>query len=130
MTLRPMGHPARILYTEDDLDTRELVRFVLQKNDCEVVTTACFVQTLTLAKRGVFDIYIIDNWMPGLSGIELCKQLRAIDSKTPILFYSGAALEKDRTMALACGAQGYLTKPATPDELLAIVSRLISEARR
>ena len=87
------------------------------------------MQTLTLAKRGVFDIYIIDNWMPGLSGIELCKQLRAIDSKTPILFYSAAAYEKDKTAALACGAQGYLTKPATPDELLAIVSRLISEAR-
>jgi len=72
---------------------------------------------------------MIDNWIPGGSGIDLCKKLRKFDSSTPILFYSGAVYDKDKQEAFASGAQAYLSKPVDNDELVQEVFRLISEAR-
>jgi DNA-binding response OmpR family regulator len=72
---------------------------------------------------------MIDNWMPGGSGVDLCKKLREFDAHTPILFYSGAAYDKDKQEAFSSGAQGYLTKPVDNDELIKEVVRLIAEAR-
>ena len=119
----------RILCTEDDADTRELITFVLSRNQCEVVTAETPAMAIELARAGPFDLYLLDNWMPRMSGTELCGELRRFDSQTPILFYSGAAYPKDKADAYACGAQGYLVKPADHEELLAEVFRLVSESR-
>lgn len=116
---------ARILFVEDDADTRELVRYVLTRANYEVQLAENAEEGTTLARSTSFDLYLIDNWMPGSSGMELCTRLRAYDADTPILFLSGAAYEKDKREAIAAGAQGYLTKPANIDHLLAEVSRLI-----
>lgn len=119
----------QILYTEDDPDTRELVSFVLTISHCKVTLADRDEAALLLAQANEFDLYLIDNWIPGGSGIDLCKKLREFDSSTPILFYSGAAYESDKQEAFASGAQGYLTKPVDNDELVEEVFRLISEAR-
>jgi len=119
----------RILCTEDDADARELLTFVLSRNNCEVVTTETPALAIELAKAGRFDLYLLDNWIPGMSGTDLCIELRRFDSQTPILFYSGAGYEKDKTAAYANGAQGYLVKPVDNDELIAEVFRLVSESR-
>ncbi|MCA1601150.1 MAG: response regulator [Acidobacteria bacterium] len=120
---------ARILYTEDDADTRELVTYVLTDVNFEVVAAEDYDEALRLARAEHFDLYVIDTWMPGASGIDLCKQLREFDSQTPILFYFGAAYDADKQRALASGAQGYVTKPADSDELIAEVLRLVSAAK-
>jgi len=117
---------AKILFVEDDADTRELVRYLLTRANYEVQLAENAEEGTTLARSTSFDLYLIDNWMPGSSGMELCNKLRAYDADTPILFLSGAAYEKDKREAIAAGAQGYLTKPANIDQLLAEVSRLIS----
>jgi CheY-like chemotaxis protein len=119
----------QILYTEDDADTRELVYFVLTNSDCKVTLADSHEQALTLARTKQFDLYMLDNWMPGCSGIDLCKRLREFDPTTPILFYSGAAYDSDLQAAFASGAQGYLTKPVDNDALVRTVFRLISEAK-
>ena len=119
----------RILCTEDDADTRELITFVLNRNHCEVVTTETPALAIELAKTTPFDLYLVDNWMPRMSGTDLCGELRRFDSETPILFYSGAAFPKDKAEAYACGAQGYLVKPADNEGLVAEVFRLISESQ-
>ena len=121
-----MPTPARILYVEDDSDTRELVSLVLRQNDFEVVTVANPEEAIQLAQTERFSIYILDNWMEGMSGIELCTCLREFDSATPILFFSGAGLEQDKQNAFNCGAQGYLVKPTSPYDLVAEVRRLIT----
>jgi DNA-binding response OmpR family regulator len=118
----------RILCTEDDGDTRELITVLLNRNNCEVVTTETPAQAIQLAQSTRFDLYLVDNWMPRMSGNELCEALRLFDSQTPILFYSGAAYPKDIAEAYASGAQGYLVKPADNDELVAEVFRLVSES--
>lgn len=120
---------ARILYAEDDADTRELVTLVLKTQNCRVMATDSHVEVLRLAKAEHFDLYLIDNWMPGISGVTLCEQLREFDLDTPVLFYSGAAYETDKVLALSSGAQGYLVKPADGDELIAEVWRIISNSR-
>ena len=121
------GH---ILYVEDDEDTRELVTYLLVKSHYKVTATANGDDALRLARTNHFDLYLIDNWISGGSGVDLCKQLREFDTWTPILFYSGAAFERDKRQAFAAGAQGYLVKPASPDELMIEVSRIISGAKR
>lgn len=82
-----------------------------------------------MAKNQNFDLYLVDNWMPGLSGTELTEKVRKFDIKTPILFYSGAAYEGDKEAARSSGAQGYLVKPADGDQLIAEVVRLIAESK-
>jgi DNA-binding response OmpR family regulator len=119
----------RILCTEDDADTCDLIVTILNAHNCEVVTSASSAESAHLARTQPFDLYLLDNWLPGPSGIELCEELRSFDSKTPILFYSGAAFDKDKKQALECGAQGYLTKPANGDELVAEVFRLIAASK-
>lgn len=121
--------PLRILCTEDDIDTRDLITFVLRHNNFEVITSETPALAIEIAKAFSFDLYLLDNWMPCMSGPDLCEELRSFDSKTPILFYSGAGYEKDKEAAYASGAQGYLVKPVDNDELVAEVRRLISESR-
>src|SRR6266436_4970657 len=89
----------RILCTEDDADTRDLIALTLRGYNCEVVTAASSAESLHLAHTQHFDLYLLDNWLPSSSGIELCMELRRFDSKTPILFYSGAAYDKDKKQA-------------------------------
>lgn len=119
---------ARVLCTEDDEDTRELIRFTLRSEGYEVVTTENPAQALSLAQSEDFQLYIVDSWLPGVSGDELTRKIREFDSQTPILYYSGAALDADKESAFAAGAQAYLVKPAALTELVEEVSRLIAEA--
>lgn len=121
--LRP---PTRILYTEDDADTRELVTFVLAGQGCQVVAIADHDEAVLLARESRFDLYLLDSCLSGHSGFALCRDLREFDPETPILFYSGAARPEDKDQAISSGAQSYLVKPANPNELIAEVFRLVS----
>lgn len=119
----------RILCAEDDPDTRELIVLVLSQYGFEVISTDDASEALSLAKTESFDLYMVDNWMPSLSGTHLTEKLRQFDMKTPILFYSGAAYEGDKEAARSSGAQGYLVKPTNGDQLISEVVRLIAESR-
>jgi DNA-binding response OmpR family regulator len=118
-------HPnVRILCTDDDADTRELLRLSLELKGFQVICAETAEQAVVLAQNSSFDLYILDNWMPRLDGDDLCRKLREFDSTTPILFYSGAASESDKAQAMACGAQGYIVKPAAFDELESAIRKL------
>jgi DNA-binding response OmpR family regulator len=116
----------RILYVEDDDDTKELVRFLLTQENYEVVLAESSEQALLIARDRSFNLYLVDNWLSGLSGVELCRRLREFDATTPVLFYSAAAYAHDIREAIAAGAQGYITKPAENQTLLEEISRLVS----
>jgi DNA-binding response OmpR family regulator len=120
----------RVLYIEDHEDTRELVTLVLEQRKYEVVTGSTIKTGVALAGSQQFDLYLLDSWLPDGSGLDLCKQIREFDKATPILFYSAAAYEIDRDLALQCGAQAYLIKPSQPSELCNLVSALIESHRR
>lgn len=119
----------RILCTEDNADTRELIIYVLTDEGFEVKCADSAEDALRLARMEDFDLFLVDNWLPGMSGPGFTQQVRQFNSKTPILFYSGAAQQKDKDEAKAAGAQGYLVKPVHLDALIGEVARLIAEAR-
>lgn len=121
-----MSPKGRILCTEDDADTRELLTFILNQAGFDVVCLQGGLDCVTLARSDNFDLFLLDNWMPGMSGVDVCKGIREFDQTTPILFCSGAAHDSDKKAAMAAGAQGYLVKPVAHEELLAEVTRLLN----
>jgi len=114
----------RILFVEDDKDNWEMLALNL-KEHC-LICASDFVEGLRLARQGYFDLYILDNWLPDGFGVELCRCIRAFDPNTPVLFYSAAVYPRDMQAAFRAGAQAYLTKPVSSDELTRAVARLIS----
>lgn len=114
----------RVLYVEDDEDTRTLVEVVLQSEGWEVVAVDNASDAYKLASSGEFDLYLLDNRIEGDKQNTLCRALSSLHPATPILFYSGAVFPSDVEEALACGAHGYLAKPCTPEALIAEILRL------
>lgn len=125
-----LNRTPRVLYIEDHEDTRELVTLVLEQRSYEVVTGSTIKTGVALAGSERFDLYLLDSWLPDGSGLELCKKIREFDKATPILFYSAAAYEVDRDLAIKSGAQAYLIKPSQPSELCNLVTTLIETHRR
>jgi DNA-binding response OmpR family regulator len=120
----------RVLYIEDHQDTQELVTLVLEQKSIEVVTGSTIRSGVALAGSQEFDLYLLDSWLPDGSGLELCRKIREFDKATPIVFYSAAAYEIDRTEAIKSGAQAYLIKPSHPSELCSLITSLIESHRR
>lgn len=125
MTEKTGASKPRILCTEDDADTLEVLRLLLEIKGFEVSCAKDSAEALTLARAEKFDLYLLDNWLPEGPGDVLCRKLRELDSTIPVLFYSGAATEADKARAIVCGAQGYIVKPADPDVLIAEIRRLL-----
>src|SRR5215475_10752417 len=114
----------RILLVEDEEDERELAALTLA--EYKLICARDFHEGLRLAQQRYFDLYILDNWLPDLSGVELCRNIRNFDPHTPILFYSACAYPRDLQAALRAGAQAYLVKPVSSGELARAVAQLIS----
>jgi DNA-binding response OmpR family regulator len=117
----------RILLVEDERDARKLVEFTLA--EYTLISARDFDEGMRFAYLRYFDLYILDNWLPSGSGVELCRLIRGFDPHTPILFYSAAAYARDIWEAMRAGAQVYLVKPVIPDELRRMVAQLLSAAR-
>jgi DNA-binding response OmpR family regulator len=113
----------RILCIEDDIDTCEMLSFLLSEYDFVFVHNP--QEAFPLIEGGGFDLYILDNWLPGMSGMEVCRRIRTVSSKTPILFTSAVSSRDEIQKALEAGADKYLIKPCEPDEILKVVKELI-----
>jgi DNA-binding response OmpR family regulator len=101
----------RILCLEDDPDTCEVVTILLQRDGYEVVTAGTIAEALRLVAGEGFLLYIVDERLPDGDGIDFIRQVRAADSKTPIIVHSAAAFPQEIDAALAAGADDYLVKP-------------------
>jgi DNA-binding response OmpR family regulator len=126
-----MSPPAktRLLYAEDDPDTRDMICVALEMEGFEVVCPDSPSKFLKIAKEERWDAYMLDTWMPDISGVELCKRIREFDPHTPIIFYSAAAYEHDKRQALECGAQAYIVKPVPFEALIEGISAAITSRR-
>lgn len=116
-----------IIYVDDDQDSCEMISFMLQiaNNHYQVTTVSNVQKALSLIKSRTADLYIFDYFLPEMTGIELCQQIRQTDLQTPIIFYSAMAREVDRKEALAAGATEYLIKPDDLDRLTDTIKRLL-----
>jgi DNA-binding response OmpR family regulator len=102
-----------------------MITNLLGRANYEVKSAGTISESLTLAKSERFDLYMLDNWFPGGSGVGLCRAIREFDAQTPILF-SGAAYESDRREAIEAGAQDYLIKPDI-DGIVRTIARLMGD---
>ena len=104
----------RILFVDDHEDTRALIVRLLAHWGYEVQAAGSVEEGLRLARRGRFDLYLLDSRFGLLSGAELCESIREFDAETPIVFYSGDHPSRLRE-ALECNAQGFVMKPGFDD---------------
>ncbi len=109
-----MSQTPRILFVDDHEDTRFLISYLLNAGGYDVSVAKSVDEGLRLARRGGFDLYLLDSRFADGSGTELCEGIREFDKRTPIVFYSGdhpSRLKK----ALECDAQGFVLKPGFED---------------
>jgi DNA-binding response OmpR family regulator len=114
----------RILCVDDDEDTRDMMHVLLGEYGYEAVIAGSVSDALESAKSGGLALCILDHWITEGNGIELCREIRAFDSHTPIMFYSGAGYSADIQKGLEAGAQAYLVKPDF-ERLKPTIDRLI-----
>lgn len=121
--------PGNILVIEDDADLAELLRLHLVDMHCTVNVCNDGLQGLELLSRPAserdYELVILDLNLPGLDGLELCKQFRQYDEATPILMLTSRDTETDRVLGLEVGADDYLTKPFGIRELQARVKAIL-----
>jgi DNA-binding response OmpR family regulator len=102
---------ARVVCVDDDRDTCEMVRAVLNSSGYDVLTATTVREGLSLIRNNGCDLILLDGRLPDGTGVEMCRAIRAFDPETPILFCSGADDRSDIERAMCAGAQGYLVKP-------------------
>ncbi|MDB5101399.1 MAG: response regulator with CheY-like receiver domain and winged-helix DNA-binding domain [Cyanobacteria bacterium RYN_339] len=112
---------AKILVVEDDPDSLRLVSFFLKRAGYEVLEAADGPTALALAEREKPALVILDWQLPMMSGLEVCKRLRA-KSDVPIVMLTAKDSVADRVEGLETGADDYVVKPFAPEELVARVA--------
>jgi DNA-binding response OmpR family regulator len=114
-----------VLIAEDDVRLRNLLTWTLEQGQYKVVAAADGLSALELGREVNPDLYLLDVGMPGMNGIEVCRQLRAAQVISPILILTGFGSEEDKVAGLEAGADDYQTKPFASKELLARVNALL-----
>ena len=112
-----------VLVIEDDRDIAGLLKLHLEDEGFEVRVAGDGPEGLAKARVAVPDLVILDLMLPGMSGLEVCKELRRT-AYTPILMLTARSSEVDRVVGLEIGADDYLTKPFSILELIARVKAL------
>jgi len=121
-----------ILVAEDDRDIAELIARYLKKAGWEPHVAAAGDDALAYARANPVDVAILDVMLPGMSGLEVCRALRAdrTTAALPIIMLTARAEEADRVIGLDIGADDYVAKPFSPNELVARVRALVRRSRR
>lgn len=110
--------PFKILYTEDDETLAFLTKDNLEQNNYEVVHCSDGKSGFETFKTDDFDICIFDIMMPKMDGFELAEAVRKVNTDIPIIFLSAKTLKEDRIKGLRLGADDYLVKPFSIEELM------------
>ncbi|WP_297750554.1 response regulator transcription factor [uncultured Tessaracoccus sp.] len=114
----------RILIIEDEESYRDALTFMLQKEGFDVATAADGAEGLAEFDKHGADLVLLDLMMPGMPGLEVCKQLRA-QSNVAIVMVTARDSEVDKVVGLELGADDYVTKPFSHRELVARVRAVL-----
>ncbi|AWI25934.1 response regulator transcription factor [Flavobacterium pallidum] len=122
--------PFKILYAEDDDTLAFLTKDNLEQNGYEVIHCADGTSCLETFNSGFFDICIFDIMMPKMDGFELASEVRKKNTDIPIIFLSAKTLKEDRIKGLRIGADDYLVKPFSIEELLLKIEIFLKRSQR
>ncbi|MFG4003701.1 response regulator transcription factor [Flavobacterium aquidurense] len=120
----------KILYTEDDETLAFLTKDNLEQNNYEVVHCCDGKLGLETFKKEIFDICIFDIMMPKMDGFELATEIRKTNTDIPIIFLSAKTLKEDRIKGLRLGADDYLVKPFSIEELLLKIEIFLKRSQK
>jgi two-component system response regulator MprA len=116
---------AAVLVAEDDLSVRESLVLALELEGYRVHAVTNGADAIAAADQDAPDVIVLDIMMPVLDGLTACRRLRAAGSRTPILMLTARQEVSDRVSGLDAGADDYLPKPFSLDELLARLRALL-----
>jgi PAS domain S-box-containing protein len=120
---------ARILMVDDDPDTREMIKLMLEQLGADVVTAASAGEALSKFQPGRYDAMLADIGMPEVNGYELIARVRSLGPEkggdVPAIAVTAYAGKEDRLRAIASGFQYHLSKPVEPGELVGAIATLI-----
>ncbi|MBY0547308.1 MAG: response regulator [Candidatus Obscuribacterales bacterium] len=117
---------SKLLVVEDDIVQAEGLRYILEDGRHDVTIAGSGEIALSLLKTDSFELVLSDVVMPGISGYDLCKQIKAEYKETPVILVTALGELKDLIGGLLCGADNFLTKPYEPEELLAQIEKVVS----
>jgi DNA-binding response OmpR family regulator len=122
----------QILVAEDDRDIANLIAHYVQKSGWHPHIATSGDEALAHARKQPVDVAILDVMLPGISGLEVCRLLRAdrATAALPIIMVTARAEETDRIMGLEIGADDYISKPFSPNELVARIRALMRRTKR
>ena len=113
-----------VFVVEDNPDSCQLIRFLLESENYQVHCTPSAEEALNMVRQNKFAVIVLENWLKDISGVELCREIRAFDRETPIIFYTTAAFPRDRKAGLEAGAQAYLVKPDDFENIVKTIKEL------
>jgi DNA-binding response OmpR family regulator len=113
-----MEKEIKLLLAEDDKNLGNILKAYLEAKGYPTVLCENGKIAYEAYKRGAFDFCVLDIMMPEMDGFTLAKKIRKIDTDVPILFLSAKAMQEDRIQGFEVGADDYLTKPFSMEELL------------
>ena len=119
----------KILIIEDDPDTSRLVGLYLSRDGHKVLTALDGLDGIRLARAAKPDLIVLDLMLPGMSGMEICRELRE-ESMVPIVMLTARVDERDRLDGLDIGADDYVTKPFSPREVAARIRAVLRRTTR
>jgi DNA-binding response OmpR family regulator len=119
---------ALVVVADDDADVRDLVTFKLEQLGVEVAGAGDGPTAMALVRERQPALLVLDIAMPGMSGIEVCRMIRAEPAiaATPIIMLTARAQEHDVEGGFAAGADDYVTKPFSPRELASRVQTMLA----
>jgi DNA-binding response OmpR family regulator len=120
-----------ILIADDDPDIRDLVAFKLEQAGFDVTAVDNGLAALSSAVEAPPDLVVLDVMMPGMSGIDVCRQLRVepATAHLPIILLTARAQEGDVEVGFGAGADDYVVKPFSPRELVSRVEAVLARTR-
>jgi len=120
----------RILLVEDDRTLSTLVRDILEINKYEVVLCSNGEEGLATFKAQKFDLMLVDIMMPKMDGITMIKEIRRYDQRVPIIIISAKDMKDDKVEGFRAGADDYVVKPFSTDELLLRIDAILKRVQR
>ncbi len=120
----------RILLVEDDRTLSTLVRDILEINKYEVVLCSNGEEGLATFKSQKFDLLLVDIMMPKMDGITMIKEIRRYDQRVPIIIISAKDMKDDKVEGFRAGADDYVVKPFSTDELLLRIDAILKRVQR
>jgi two-component system phosphate regulon response regulator PhoB len=120
-----------ILIADDDPDIRDLVAFKLEQAGYDVIAVDNGLAALSAVSETPPDLAVLDVMMPGMSGIDVCRELRATAStmSLPVILLTARAQEGDVEVGFGAGADDYVVKPFSPRELVSRVEAVLARTR-